>query len=182
MTRELFDAQMGRLIVLKGWPDSVDEHFGALKDIPPDVFTAAVDHALKTRAWFPVPAEIRADADVVARVVVKLEPEPEWESSGNIEEHFIANPFGGKGITVKVDRDWKYYCDACNDTGMASKWCGEDNTRFPWLPLVQCDRRGKHFPHDWVAHCLCVEWNPTVKRRKDAQLRTYSEKPARSDR
>ena len=177
MTRELFDAQMGRLIVLRGWPDSVDEHFSALNDIPEDVFTAAVDQALKTRTWFPVPAELRADADVVRRAVYVPPPADEPPPEGEWVEHVISCQFGS--ITVRVNRDWSYYCDTCGDWGQASRWCGDPTAsqRKPWYEIRTCDRRGPHFPHEWVEPCVCREWNPTIKRRKAAQETQYA-KPA----
>ena len=60
MTQEHFNIQVGRLIVLRGWPDDVAEWWNALRDIDGTVFEAACSHALKTRTFFPMPAELRA--------------------------------------------------------------------------------------------------------------------------
>lgn len=180
MTRADFDAQIGRLIVLRGWPDHADEHFSALNDIPEPVFIAAIEHALKTRTWFPVPAELRADADVVSRrVAVPLDPEPE-PPAGEWTEHVISCQFGS--ITVKVNREWRYYCDTCNDGGKASRWCGDpkDAQRKPWYEIRTCDRRGPHASHEWVEACICVDVNPAIKRRKAAQLQQYASAPAKA--
>ena len=181
VTRELFDAQMGRLIVLKGWPDSVDEHFGALHDIPADLFTAAVDQALKTRTWFPVPAELRADADMVRLAVRVPLPAEDPPPEGEWIEHHIRNPFGGPGITVRVNREWRHDCETCSDTGFASVWCGDPNApqRKPWYELRTCDRRGAHYAHEWVRQCTCWDTNRTLIRRREAQ-RKYAEKPGKA--
>ena len=181
VTRDAFDVQLGRLIVLRGWPDSADEHFKALRDIPEPVFTAAVDLALRTRAWFPVPAELRADADIVARsLATPMEPEPE-PPAGEAMERFIANPFGGDGITVTVHREWRHDCDRCADTGRASRWCGDRTApqRKPWYEIRTCDHRGEHGAHEWVETCVCVEWNPTIKRRNASQQQSYSKAPVK---
>src|SRR6266853_3887180 len=66
MIRSDFDAQIVRLMVLRFPPADVNEYFVALQDIDAEVFPLAIGHALKTRRDFPVPAELRADADHVA--------------------------------------------------------------------------------------------------------------------
>src|SRR5262245_11395510 len=59
-------AQLRRLLVLRNAPDSISEWLVALADIPDDVLARAVGHALRTRVYFPMPAELRADADAAA--------------------------------------------------------------------------------------------------------------------
>lgn len=170
MTREQFDVHLGRLIVLKGWPDDSAEWFTALSDIPEDVLGEAVTHALKTRIWFPAPAEVRADCDAVwrSRPVTNL-PQPQVEEllEGGREVTF-PNPFGGSPLKLKITREWRYDCDSCRDTGWVTKWCGEGRSRFPNVASTQCGRRIEHGPHEFVERCQCLEWNPTLRRHRDA--------------
>ena len=175
MTRAEMDQQLGRLVVLKGMPGETDDYFGALQDIPADLFTGAVNHALKTRTWFPVPAELRADCDAVVTRVRVLEPVvPHVDDLPVGRSVEILNPFGGPPIHLIVTRDWHRDCETCADTGWSSRWCGdgapEDSTR------LHCERRFEHGPHEWVERCHCVEWNPTIKRRKEAMLK-YAQAP-----
>ena len=176
MTRELFDAQMGRLIVLRGWPDSVDEYFPALVDIPEALFAEAVTHALRTRAWFPAPAELRADCDAVHR---QQTPEPaapvvvELLEGGRVVE--IPNPFGGAPLKVRITRDWRHDCETCRDTGWAPRWCGAGESRND-VAAVKCERRKDHASHEWVEPCPCRDWNPTLRRRAAASAK-YSHAP-----
>lgn len=171
MAREHFDAQIGRLIVLKGWPDSADEHFVALKDIPAEVFAAACDHALKTRTWFPAPAELRMDCDVAtidrrARASVVVTPQVTELSQPRILE--IPNPFGGEPLRLKITREWSHDCDVCADSGWASRQC----------PASGCGRRFEHVAHEFVERCACIDWNPTIRRHKEAMAK-YAKAPER---
>jgi len=178
MTREIFDAQMGRLIVLKGWPDEIEEYFPVLSDIPEDVFTEAITHGLKTRMWFPTPAEVRADCDAVVRLrpVPPVAPQVEELLEGG-RLVSIPNPLGGKALEIHVTRDWRHDCETCRDTGWASKWCGAGaNARA--LPVVSCGRRSDHDGHEFVEQCSCLDWNPTLRRRRDAGAK-YSQAPER---
>jgi hypothetical protein len=160
MTRDHCESQIARLSVLRGLPEDVTEYFGALSDIPELVFVEAVGHALRTRAWFPTPAELRADCDVAAAKFQVLEPdEPHIEAAvGGGRTVTIQNPFGGHPITVHVAREWRFDCDDCTDTGWRSRQC----------PAEPCGRRGEHDPHEWVDPCACRDWNPTIRRRKQA--------------
>lgn len=177
MTRPEFDAAICRLSLLRGAPDDGDTHFSALQDLPSDVFDRAVTHALRTRSFFPVPAELRMDADVAARAARTVDLEPERVVKVTAETHIIRNPFGGKDITVTVDREWHDDCDRCRDLGVRSWWCGAATTRYPDMPLMHCGRRGEHGPHEWVDACDCVDWNPTIRRRKAAQQKSYATPP-----
>jgi hypothetical protein len=177
VTRAEMDLQLGRLVVLKGMPGDTDDYFGALQDIAADVFAGAVDHALKTRTWFPVPAELRADADAARqRAVVPAAPAPVVE---DLAEGFwveIMNPFGGKSIRLLVTRDWKRDCEACSDTGWASHWCA---VKLPKQDYAVCGRRFEHPAHEYVEKCACIEWNPTIRRRKEAAMK-YAHAPERA--
>lgn len=168
VTRDLFDAQMGRLIVLKGWPDSVDEYFAVMTDIPEDVFTAAITHALRTRIWFPTPAEVRADCDAVARSKpVQVSRAPQWvDLPGSGREVTFPNPFGGRSLVLHITREWTCDCETCSDTGWASCQC----------PETHCGRRIEHGPHEFVDKCGCIGWNPTIRRHREAGAK-YSTAP-----
>lgn len=177
MTRDQFDGAICRLSLLRGAPDDGDVHFAALKDIPADVFDAACEHALRTRTFFPVPAELRMDADATRRRPSFSEPERAPVYLAPVT-HVIKNPFGGKDVTVIVDRDWKRDCDRCSDIGMRSWWCGaEPSRRFPDSPVQMCGRRGEHPAHEWVDRCDCVSWNPTIRRARAAQDTKYAHEP-----
>lgn len=182
MLRDWFNAEIARMGVLKFPPENIDEHFKALADIPPAVLERGISHAIRTRAWFPTVAELRADCDasgMAARAV--QEPEPaKIVHLGDVVTHTIRNPFGGAPIAVRVDREYHHDCETCSDTGNAPRWCGtEPSARWPWYPLLKCLRRHEHSPHDWTESCVCVDINPTIRRRKARQEQHYSQEPAK---
>lgn len=174
MNLNFFEQQMNRLEPL-GRPSegAMDGYFDALKDIPADVFDAAITHALKTRAWFPKPAELRVDADKVAASVRPVVDE-------DVREVPLAQPFTisipEAGTIVSVTREWKYYCDRCSDCGWASWWCGSTTVARPWYERSKCQRHGDHDPHEWVGRCACYETNPALVRRREA-LKKYADSP-----
>ena len=166
VTPEHCGAQIARLTILKGLPEDVEEYFTALADIPDERFTSAVSHALKTRQWFPTPAELRADCDLVGKVVA-FSPPPGQRFEAVVGGGYTAtfrNPFSGQELTVKVDRIWKFDCEDCEDTGWRSRQC----------PSIACERRHPHSAHEWVERCACIDWNPTIRRRKEATAK-YSQ-------
>lgn len=172
MSPEHCATQLLRLMTLKGMPEDTTEYFPALSDIPELVFTEAVSHALKSRAWFPVPAELRIDCDVAAsqfRSAVGARAPQVMELVGGGRAVTIANPFGGPPLELTIDRVWKFDCEACADSGWRSRQC----------PADPCGRRHDHAPHEFVEPCACREWNPTIRRRNDAMGATYSQSPAR---
>jgi hypothetical protein len=179
MTREFMDAQLGRLVILRGMPGDTDEYFPALEDVSEDIFAAACTHAMKTRAWFPIPAELRADCDAVRlRVrVVEAEPSPSYRDLQEAQTREIKNPLkGGKSIWVKVVREWNHDCGTCSDTGWATRFCGPVDQAVDNQQAGHCGRRFEHGSHAWVERCSCIEWNPTIRRRKEAQTK-YSQAP-----
>jgi hypothetical protein len=179
MTREDFDLQMGRMLSLKAMPGDTDEYFAALVDIPDEVLVAAVSHALKTRTWFPVAAELRADADAVVRRQ-GAEPQPfRLADVQNARQVYIKNPFGGRDLALTVTKDWRHDCDVCEDTGWAQRFCGMSAPgHLPETIRRFCERRIPHAPHAWVERCACFKTNPTIQRRQAAQQR-YSQAPER---
>lgn len=167
MTREHFDIHAGRLIVLRNPPDAIDEWWHALKDIDGAVFEAACDQALKTRTFFPMPAELRADCDAVkAHVRPARNDEPLYQDLEHAVTAPIVNPFTGETIYIKVVRDWRHDCDTCGDTGWSIRQC----------PDTHCGRRFDHAGHAFAERCHCIEWNPTIRRRKEAMVK-YHQKP-----
>lgn len=167
MTPNHCDAQIARLKVLRGLPEEVFEYFAALQDIPDERFTRAIDHALKTRQWFPTPAELRADVDAVH--VSAPAPDPGSrivELVGGGMDIVIVNPINGVELHLPITRLWKCDCDDCADSGWRSRRC----------PSEQCGRRYEHYAHEWVEPCQCRDWNPTIRRRKEATTK-YSQAP-----
>lgn len=160
-----FDAQLDRLAVLRGWPERIEEYFPALSDVPEDVLTAAVDHALKSRTWFPAPAQLREDCDVVkVRVRPYQASYPQVEELPTPKVLEFPNPFGGAPLRITVTREWRHDCHTCSDTGWSSRQC----------PETRCGRRFEHAKHEFVEACGCIDWNPTIRRRKDAAAK-YSQ-------
>lgn len=169
MTPAHCDQELKRLKVLRGLPEDVCEYFIALQDVPDPLFTEAVSHALKTRTWFPTPVELRVDADAVAAAVPVPVAEPQYVRPPSAEPRTVRNPFTGVEHVVYVDREWKYDCEQCNDLGMETFWCGTPSERRqPWIEFRTCDRRNEHAVHEWAAPCGCREWNPTLRRRREA--------------
>lgn len=179
MTREHFTIQIGRLIVLRNWPDDDTEWWNALRDVDPAVFEAGVDHALKTRTFFPLPAELRVDCEAV-RVRVKP-PQPAYPNVEDLPETRvleIPNPFGGPPLRITITREWRHDCDICWDSGWAPRWCGEASGAREWQTVTACGRRKEHIAHEFVEPCACMEWNPTIRRRKEAGMK-YAQGPER---
>lgn len=170
--REAFDLELGRLAVLPGMPGDSDAYWEALKDIPEPVFVAAVSHAIRTRKWFPVPVELRVDADAVRpRSTYQAPPQrkPVTETTFT-----FANRWGGKDITVTVTDAIQYECDACSDTGWEAVWCGPPApSRKPWHESAVCTRVGVHPSHEWVRKCACWDTNTVLIRKREAQA-TYA--------
>lgn len=160
MTPDHCNEQMARLKVLRGMPEETFEYFSALQDVPDERFTAAVSHALRTRIWYPTPAELRLDCDATSNRIPEREESRIEALVGGGREVIIVNPLNPKQqIRVKVDRIWKLDCNDCEDTGWKSRQC----------PAAPCGRRqGEHGPHEWVERCQCIDWNPTIRRRKEA--------------
>jgi hypothetical protein len=172
VTRETFDGELGRLAVLPGMPGESDAYWEALQDIPESVMTSAISHALKTRKWFPVPVELRQDADSVKP---RTTYQPPHVRSAETVSVFIPNPFEpGKGITLQVAKDSGYECNVCADTGWDSMWCGvPTKQKHEWQDEMHCGRRGEHASHEWVRHCVCWSTNRVLIERRDAQA-TYA--------
>jgi len=167
MTHEHCEMQLRRLGVLKGIPEDVVEYFAALDDVPDEVFTAAVGHALKTRHWFPTPAELRADCDAVAQPGLRLVPAPVEELLvGGGRDVVFPNPLGGDPLHLHVTRTWRCDCETCSDSGWAPHTC----------PAEPCGRTFEHAAHEWVEPCGCRSWNPTIRRRTEATVK-YARPP-----
>lgn len=191
VTRGVFESQMARLRVLRFPPADLAEFWAALKDIPDEPFTAGVGHATRTRGDHPVPAELRADVDAVARRVAPqaVHPTSRMVPIEGTVTAVIRNPLRGvdgkpgKGITVTVSSSYRPDCDDCDDSGHVLFWCGEPGpTKMPWTYIRSCERRhpdGWTGGHDWAAECPCVATNPTIQRRKAMQQQRFSSEPER---
>lgn len=183
MTRDWFDRQLSRLASLPNAPADTDGHWDALQDLPPQLFEAAISHALRTRAWFPVPVDLRRDCDAVSRRAVPsaVAPTSHLVPVDGQQIVTIRNPFGGADITLAIDRAYRADCDDCDDSGQVVFWCGaEKSTRWPWLYRRACERRDPHAAHDWAGTCPCVATNATIQRRRAAQGTRYAQDPERA--
>lgn len=169
MTHAHCDGEIARLGVLRGVPGDVVEYFAALEDIPDERFTLAVNHALKTRSWFPTPAELRADCDAVHVVTPTTFESYVQDVPGGGRDVTITNPFTGQTITLHVTREWKCDCADCADSGWREMQC----------PTEHCGRRFDHDAHPYVVRCHCIDWNPTLKRHKEGQAK-YSQPAAKA--
>lgn len=167
MTRADLDQQLGRLVVLKGMPGDTDEYFSALADVPIELLAEAVSHAVKTRAWFPVPAELRMDCDAVAahRTIAPVYPQEVALPQPRVM--VLTNPLNPDlSLKIAITREWRHDCDACSDTGWASIDCTGHS----------CGRRFAHGPHAFVEPCSCRDWNPTIRRHREASAK-YAHAP-----
>lgn len=169
MTWEFFETQMQRLRGLRFVPADMTTHWEALSELPESALEAAVSRAQRTRVDFPTPVELRQDADQAA----PMQAEPEPDRSGALSEPraiVVGNDASDVHLTLPVTRTWTYYCDVCGDSGWRGLWCGGDPKPKSWLEHRTCGRRdSRHLPHEWVEPCPCAEWNPAIKRRKEAE-------------
>lgn len=175
MTPDFFERQIERLKPLGEASDQFkDEYWTALKDIPPDVFEAAVSHALRTRMWFPKPVELRHDADTV-KAQVRTAVAVEDRSEPLAAPVTIGQTPAGTPVVQK--RIWRYYCEKCSDSGMVSWWCGPHGPTWkPWYEDAKCERYGEHAPHEWVAKCACFESNPALQRKREQSQKFADQK------
>lgn len=180
MTDAFFREQMARLAGLRFVPAELTTHWEALYDLPEDALEAAVSRAQRTRVDFPTPIELRQDADQATARPSAIDPDP-GRGSDHEPRTIIAKIDDLAERHFRITREWKYYDDACSDTGWVSVFCGSEAhpQRKPWWAVRTCDRRGDHAPHEWVFQCSCAEWNPAIKRRKERDGK-YAEKPGKA--
>ena len=168
MTFEVFEQQMARLVGLRFRPAELQTHWEALSDVPDGILAEAVSRAQKTRAEFPSPVELRQDCDAVSHLV---RPPIDDEDRGVA----LAQPFTvtvpGVGTVISITREWNYYCDDCEDSGMRSFWCGEvvEHVTKLWQPMLACERTKPHLPHEFVARCACWDTNTALVKKRAAQ-------------
>lgn len=167
MSPAFFAEQMARLNGLHYRPTDLDTHWEGLQTLPEDVLTAAIGRAIVTRADFPSPVELREDADQVASSLPIRTPELEDRSVPFTAPHVISFPQGGQSI--RVEAEWRYYCEDCSDLGWRSVWCGDIQapSRKPWQYPATCERRGAHSDHEWVCQCQCWDWNRALIRKRE---------------
>lgn len=175
MTVEFFNQQMARMGGLKFRPADLTTHWEALQDMPEAVLEAAVTRAQRSRVEFPTPAELREDADHVARHV---SPTGQDEDRGVDLPEPVTIGHLPSGLPVVQTREWKYYCDECQDSGSRSFWCGDvASARYPWMAVRKCGTRNcrkAQYEHEWVERCPCWESNPALVRKRESQ-RKYAE-------
>lgn len=180
MTAECFYEQMGRLSGLRFRPADLETHWDALQDLPDDVLEAAVSRALKTRAEFPAPVELRQDADLVVRQLRPATREDDAARKTPLAEPRVIRWPDGRELKT-ISHEWRYDCDVCSDAGWESAWCGDlkDPHRQPWQEIYTCDRRYKHAAHEVLRKCRCWETNQTLVRKREA-ARKYAESAGKS--
>jgi hypothetical protein len=169
VTEMAFQSQMNRLSGLKFPPQSLITHWEALKDMPEPLLAAAVDKAQREVSEFPSPKMLQVFADAVRPRVLGVPQEVDRSQPLPVAREIVV-PQVGK--VIPITRDWNYYCEECNDQGMRSLWCGQNNTRYPWIAVASCGRRGEHDAHEWAEKCPCYEHNPDVQRRIERQRQT----------
>jgi|TARA_R110000824_G_scaffold100768_1_gene239465 hypothetical protein len=164
MTETFFKEQMSRLIGLRFVPGDMTTHWEALQDLPDDVLANAVGLAGRTRVDFPTPHQLRQDADLGRTVTVSQE----IDRSAILDEPFnVVVP--QTHSSIRITREWTYYCDHCSDSGWRSWWCGEPVQKNPWQSSQPCDSTRDHASHEWVEHCVCYSSNPALLRKRTAQ-------------
>lgn len=161
---------MKPLRVLRGGPstaEDLDVYVEQFQHADLETFQRGCARALKTRSFFPTPAELFSDCEHMA-------PRETWKAerpTGPTKLVYLPNPFGGEGIRIRVSEDSGHKCDECSDTGWSSAWCGERPNRQTWLRTVACGREDAHLSHEWVCPCGCWHTNPRLiaKRARTAQ-------------
>lgn len=162
---------MGRLGVLRGMPSDSDAFWEVFAGVSIEDMERGVKHALKTRAWYPAPVELMQDIEVSRPRQTWVPPKPVDTDVARVVS--IPNPFGGKGITVTVYRDWNYYCEKCSDGGFTSMWCHAGKGVPPpkdWMDVMRCGR-GDHedfYPHEWMQRCSCWDSNPALIKKRES--------------
>jgi len=177
MTRAAFDAQMARMSGLRFPPGDTDTHWEGLQELPDPVLEAAVSRAIRFRVDFPVPAELREDADAVAHYARELPPEDDRGTD-------LADPVTigtlPTGTPVTATRLWRFYHEDCGDSGIESLWCGEPGPqRKPWQLQQACERRAAHDSHEWTRRCTCYDSNPALIRKRERQQKFADAKAGR---
>lgn len=179
MTRAAFNVQMLRLSGLKFAPIDMETHWEALHDLPEDLLEAAVSKAQRESDEFPSPKMIRMFADALRSRVIPVGPEADRSAPADTREVTLPT-----GKVLKFQREWKYYCDTCSDTGWQSFTCGRDEVttphaqflRHPWNESAHCGKEAEHLPHSWSQECICVATNPAVRRKRERDVQMASQR------
>jgi hypothetical protein len=173
MTIEELEATLDPIVGLKFKPADYRTHWAGLKDMPVDALRRAVERAARQCNEFPSPVELRALADSASPMTTARE-----DRSVPLDvPQIVAAPFLSKPIAVT--REWRYYCETCNDEGWESLWCGAPGpTRKPWQRLAPCGR-GEHLPHEWVQRCACQATNPAVQHRRERDAKFAAQRADR---
>lgn len=173
MTFAELSSELDRLHGLPFPPSDYQTHWEGLRDMPKDALARAVGKAARACERFPAPAELRALADS-QRPTLAVVPRP---TTVLAEPVVFADPRLPAPITI--DREWRYYCDDCSDTGRESVWCdrheGSSVTKKPWHRVEQCSMEAcRYYPHEWVRRCGCWYTNPALTRKRLDQAK-YAE-------
>ena len=170
MTRDEMDAQLYRLVALRGMPGDSEGHWEVLRHVSLGDLARGVSLALKNRSWYPAPAELLTDVEMAR-------PRDTWRAERGVGEWRQATTLTiqdgllkGLSLTIPAGREWKQECSDCGDTGWLPMWCGEPSaTRKPWMPLEDCGRTSEHLSHEWVGQCHCWATNTKLIRKRESQ-------------
>lgn len=180
MTQVAFEHSMRRLTGLKFAPVVMTTHYEALRDLTDVELDAAITRAARECDEFPSPKMLRMFVDEYRGQLPV--PDEDLTREKPAEPRTITTPYGE---TYTFNREWRYYCEECSDTGRRSYMCGDGpSSRYPWLTVVRCQtphcektRRGMVYEHEWVTACPCAATNPAVLRKK-AQAAQVTRKQA----
>jgi len=150
-----FLRRMQILESLKFAPASMQLHWLALSDVTDGELQRAVERAARECDEFPSPKMLRAF--IPPKPLAAPVDDPARETP--VERKTFTLP---DGTTLPVTREWKYFCDDCNDSGWLNHFCGTDQPTKPWLSRRTCDRKYDHPSHEWVRLCPCATRNPDV--------------------
>lgn len=172
--------QLDRLSGLKFAPRDYQTHWEGLQDMPVEALCGAVSRAARACEAFPSPAELREFADAILnRAQPRSHVQMETLGDEGVYQVTLPNPFGGDGLTITVDRHWKYYCERCSDQGQETLQCGSPVRPKPWLDRLHCGRDYEHDPHEWARRCVCWSSNPAVLKRRESQTQYAAQKAER---
>lgn len=169
MTATAFKLQMHRLSGLKFAPSTYDTHWEALSDLSDEQLHAAVSRATRECDEFPSPKMLRAFVTLEARRVNV----PEEDRGTDLSEPVVI-PFPLGGRDLRITREWRYYCDTCQDGGWQSFQCDGHS---------QCGRdRQCPYPHKYVKRCACWETNPALIRKREKAAQSAHQRAEKGER
>lgn len=180
MTREEFRTILAPLASLPFPPADDDAHWMGLADIAADDLRHAVLQAAKWAGRFPPPSKLREWAEESrASRTAHLPPPPAREIDLPTPVQ-VSVPSAGRILTY--NREYRYDCEECQDSGWAIRWCGDrEGLRQSQYGLRSgdCGRYNIHAAHEYAAKCECIHTNPTIQRQRAAARRYIKSEPTK---